>query len=89
MGLAMVPEDRKHHGIVPDLDVGQNMTLAVLADFARATRIDGEAELTAIRGEIAQLELKTASPFLPITSLSGGNQQKAVLAKMLLTAPKC
>ena len=88
MGLAMVPEDRKHHGIVPDLDVGQNITLAVLAEFARATRIDGEAELTAVRGEIAQLELKTASPSLPITSLSGGNQQKAVLAKMLLTRPR-
>ena len=88
MGLAMVPEDRKHHGIVPDLDVGQNITLAVLEQFARATRIDGEAELTAVRGEIAQLELKAASPSLPITSLSGGNQQKAVLAKMLLTRPR-
>ncbi|MED5597884.1 D-xylose ABC transporter ATP-binding protein [Janthinobacterium sp. P210006] len=88
MGLAMVPEDRKHHGIVPDLDVGQNITLAVLEEFARATRIDGEAELAAVRGEIAQLELKTASPSLSITSLSGGNQQKAVLAKMLLTRPR-
>jgi D-xylose transport system ATP-binding protein len=88
MGLAMVPEDRKHHGIVPDLDVGQNITLAVLEQFAHATRIDGEAELKAVRGEIAQLELKAASPSLPITSLSGGNQQKAVLAKMLLTRPR-
>ena len=87
-GLAMVPEDRKHHGIVPDLDVGQNMTLAVLGSFAHATRIDKEQELHAIRGEIAQLELRAASPFLPITSLSGGNQQKAVLAKMLMTKPK-
>jgi D-xylose transport system ATP-binding protein len=88
MGLAMVPEDRKHHGIVPDLDVGQNITLAVLEEFSRATRIDGEAELAAVRGEIAQMELKAASPSLPITSLSGGNQQKAVLAKMLLTRPR-
>src|SRR5471032_2183573 len=87
-GLAMVPEDRKHHGIVPDLDVGQNITLAVLGQFAHATRIDGEAERMAVRGEIAQLELKAASPTLPITSLSGGNQQKAVLAKMLLTRPR-
>jgi D-xylose transport system ATP-binding protein len=87
-GLAMVPEDRKHHGIVPDLDVGQNMTLSVLQSFSQRTRIDGEAELTAIRSEIAALGLRTASPFLPITSLSGGNQQKAVLSKMLLTKPK-
>jgi len=87
-GLAMVPEDRKHHGIVPDLGVGHNMTLAVLNDFVRATRIDQEAELATIRKEIKSVKLKTSSPFLPITGLSGGNQQKAVLSKMLLTKPK-
>ena len=84
----MVPEDRKHHGIVPDLSVGQNITLSVLGQYARATRIDQEAELKTIRSEIASVKLKTASPFLPITGLSGGNQQKAVLSKMLLTKPK-
>jgi D-xylose transport system ATP-binding protein len=87
-GLAMVPEDRKQHGIVPDLCVGHNITLSVLESFARATRIDQEAERKAIDAEIASTRLKTASPFLPITSLSGGNQQKAVLSKMLLTKPK-
>jgi D-xylose transport system ATP-binding protein len=87
-GLAMVPEDRKQHGIVPDLSVGHNMTLSVLQDFAHATRIDQQAELKTIRSEIASVKLKTASPFLPITALSGGNQQKAVLSKMLLTRPK-
>ena len=87
-GLAMVPEDRKQHGIVRDLDVGQNITLSILQQFAHLTRIDGAAELRAVREEIARIGLKTASPFLPITSLSGGNQQKAVLAKMLLTSPQ-
>lgn len=87
-GLCMVPEDRKHHGIVPDLSVGQNITLAVLQKFARYTKIDSEAELDCIHQEIDRMQLKTASPFLPITSLSGGNQQKAVLAKMLLTKPR-
>nr|AGU10572.1 ABC transporter [uncultured organism] len=87
-GLAMVPEDRKHHGIVPDLGVGHNMTLAVLNDFTRGTRIDQDAELATIRKEIKSVKLKTSSPFLPITGLSGGNQQKAVLSKMLLTKPK-
>ncbi|MYM66754.1 D-xylose ABC transporter ATP-binding protein [Pseudoduganella sp. FT55W] len=87
-GLAMVPEDRKHHGIVPDLGVGHNMTLTVLNDFVRATRIDQDAELATIRQEIKSVKLKTSSPFLPITGLSGGNQQKAVLSKMLLTKPK-
>jgi D-xylose transport system ATP-binding protein len=60
----------------------------VLKDFARATRIDQEAELATIRQEIKSVKLKTSSPFLPITGLSGGNQQKAVLSKMLLTKPK-
>src|SRR5450830_1934110 len=87
-GLAMVPEDRKHHGIVPDLSVGQNMTMAVLHEFSKATRIDAEAELRTVREEIARLKLKTSTPFLKITGLSGGNQQKAVLSKMLLTRPK-
>jgi D-xylose transport system ATP-binding protein len=88
LGLCMVPEDRKQHGIVPDLSVGQNITLAVLRAFSRHSRIDAEAELRTVQDEIARLQLKTASPFLPITSLSGGNQQKAVLAKMLLARPR-
>jgi D-xylose transport system ATP-binding protein len=87
-GLAMVPEDRKQHGIVPDLSVGHNITLSVLTRYARGSRIDQDAELKTIRSEIASVKLKTASPFLPITGLSGGNQQKAVLSKMLLTQPR-
>jgi len=87
-GLCMVPEDRKRQGIVPDLGVGQNITLAVLDSFSHLTRIDAEAELGSVEQEIKRMHLKTANPFLPITSLSGGNQQKAVLAKMLLTKPR-
>jgi D-xylose transport system ATP-binding protein len=87
-GFAMVPEDRKQHGIVRDFDVGQNITLSVLDNFSRFTRIDRESELKTVHEEISRLALKTASPFLSITSLSGGNQQKAVLSKMLLTKPE-
>jgi D-xylose transport system ATP-binding protein len=87
-GFALVPEDRKHHGIVRDLSVGENITLSVLERFSRMTRINGEAELVAINEQIARLGLRTASPALPITALSGGNQQKAVLSKMLMTQPK-
>lgn len=87
-GMAMVPEDRKHHGIVPDLNVGQNITLAVLPEFASMSRIDQHRELATVKGEIGKLSLKTSSPELGITSLSGGNQQKAVLSKMLLTKPR-
>jgi D-xylose transport system ATP-binding protein len=87
-GFALVPEDRKHHGIVRDLSVGQNITLSVLQRYAHMTRVDDGAEAAAVNEQIARLALKTASPALPITALSGGNQQKAVLAKMLLTEPK-
>lgn len=87
-GFALVPEDRKHHGIVRDLSVGENITLSVLQRYAYLTRIDDGEEASVIGGQIARLALKTASPALPITALSGGNQQKAVLARMLLTGPK-
>ena len=87
-GFALVPEDRKHHGIVRDLSVGENITLSVLQRYAHLTRIDANEEAGAVGAQIRQLALKTATPALPITALSGGNQQKAVLARMLLTGPK-
>jgi D-xylose transport system ATP-binding protein len=87
-GFALVPEDRKQHGIVRDLSVGQNITLSVLERFATLSRIDDGLEAREVDGQIRRMGLKTAGPSLPITALSGGNQQKAVLAKMLLTGPK-
>ncbi|MEV8520988.1 D-xylose ABC transporter ATP-binding protein [Dyella marensis] len=87
-GLGMVPEDRKRHGIVPLLGVGDNITLATLDHYAHAGHIDRQRELVAIEAQIAERRVKTASPALPIARLSGGNQQKAVLAKMLLARPK-
>jgi len=87
-GFALVPEDRKHHGIVRDLSVGENITLSVLDRYSKLSRIDDHAEAHEVGEQIRRLALKTASPALPITALSGGNQQKAVLAKMLLTGPR-
>lgn len=87
-GICLVPEDRKHHGIVPLLGVGANITLAVLEQYAKFGVIDAEAELAQIQKSIARMRIKTASPDLPIKGLSGGNQQKGVLSKMLLPNPK-
>ncbi|PXW26476.1 D-xylose ABC transporter ATP-binding protein [Paraburkholderia caballeronis] len=87
-GIAMVPEDRKRHGIVPQLGVGHNITLSVLHRFAKRGRIDAAAELDTIHTEMQRLAVKAAHPMLSIASLSGGNQQKAVLTKMLLTDPQ-
>jgi len=86
-GIAMVPEDRKRHGIVPQLGVGHNITLAVLARFAKGGRIDAASEHDTIRAEMQRLSVRAAHPMLSIASLSGGNQQKAVLTRMLLTNP--
>ena len=84
----MVPEDRKRHGIVPLMGVGHNITLSVLRNYTRFGLIDAEDEMAVIRGEIDRMRIKTAQPLLPIASLSGGNQQKAVVAKMLLPGPR-
>lgn len=70
------------------MSVAENITLASLADHARAARVDGDSELATVEREIARLRIKTASPGLPVASLSGGNQQKVVLAKMALKHPK-
>ncbi|SKA29628.1 xylose ABC transporter ATP-binding protein [Consotaella salsifontis] len=87
-GICMVPEDRKRHGIVPLLGVGQNITMAVLPRFTQGGLINEAAEFATIRGEIDRMGIKTASPVLAIASLSGGNQQKAVVSKMLLANPR-
>lgn len=87
-GVCLVPEDRKRHGIVPQLGVGDNITLATLAQYASSGRVNRNAELATIDRAIRQLRIKTASPALSIVSLSGGNQQKAVLQKMVLAKPK-
>lgn len=87
-GVCLVPEDRKRHGIVPLMGVGHNITLSVLQKFSRLGVIDQAAEMQVIEEMIGRMRVKTASPLLPIRSLSGGNQQKAVLAKMLLPQPQ-
>ncbi len=87
-GICMVPEDRKKHGIVPLMGVGFNMTLSVPKQYSRAGILDEATELQIINKMIDELRVKTSSPLLPIKNLSGGNQQKAVLGKMLLPNPR-
>ncbi|MVT82899.1 xylose ABC transporter ATP-binding protein [Pantoea agglomerans] len=88
-GIAMVPEDRKKDGIVPLMAVGKNITLAALDQFShRLSTLDEAHEQQAINDAIGRLRVKTSSSELPIGRLSGGNQQKAILAKCLLLNPK-
>ena len=88
-GIAMVPEDRKRDGIVPVMGVGANITLAALGEFSGAlTILDDAQEQATIQQSLLRLRVKTSSPVLAIARLSGGNQQKAILAKCLLLNPK-
>ncbi|MFV9670938.1 xylose ABC transporter ATP-binding protein [Pantoea sp. KXB45] len=88
-GIAMVPEDRKKDGIVPLMAVGKNITLAALDQFShRLSTLNEAQEQQAINEAIRRLRVKTSSSELPIGRLSGGNQQKAILAKCLLLNPQ-
>ena len=87
-GIAYLPEDRKIDGIVGDLSVRENIILAaqVLKGFFHPF---SKAQANKFADEyIKLLEIKTASADTPIKSLSGGNQQKCILARWLLTHPK-
>src|SRR5471030_1908017 len=88
LGLAMVPEDRKRDGIVPVMAVGSNITLAALGDFTAGGVINDAREQQTISQSVSQLKIKTSSPALAIGRLSGGNQQKAILARCLLLKPR-
>lgn len=89
LGIAMVPEDRKKDGIVPVMSVAQNITLAALDNFSGPlSTLDDAREQDVIRQSLAHLKVKTSSQELAIARLSGGNQQKAVLAKCLLLDPE-
>jgi erythritol transport system ATP-binding protein len=87
-GLAMVPEDRQRSGLVQTLSVRSNMTLASLKQFARGMWLSSRREQRASDTAVADLRIKTAGTTVNIGLLSGGNQQKVVIAKCLLTGPR-
>jgi erythritol transport system ATP-binding protein len=87
-GLTLVPEDRQRDGLVQSMSVGQNMTLASLRRFVRGLWVSRDDEREAVTRTIKDVTVRTSGPGAPITSLSGGNQQKVVLAKALLTEPR-
>jgi ABC-type sugar transport system ATPase subunit len=86
-GIGMVTEDRKGQGIIPALGVGENITLSSLRRFSRGPLIDQSADRTAAREQIEAFAVKATSLDQPIAQLSGGNQQKALLARNLLDGP--
>jgi erythritol transport system ATP-binding protein len=86
-GLALVPEDRQRDGLVQTMSVGTNLSLASIGTFVRGLFLSSEKEKGLIQELIRDVRVKTSSGDAPIGSLSGGNQQKVVIGKMLATNP--
>jgi galactofuranose transport system ATP-binding protein len=87
-GIATLPEDRKAEGIVAALSVRENIALSVLPRLARAGIVSEKRVAAIVRTFIERLRIRTAGPDQPVGELSGGNQQKVLLARLLATSPK-
>ena len=87
-GVALATEDRKRLGIFRQMTVRENMTISALSQFSDAGVISGHREQRAVQQQTDSLGIRTAGSEAMITSLSGGNQQKCMLARCLLTKPE-
>ncbi len=87
-GIGLVSEDRKIDGIIPDMSIRENMTLAILPKLKRAGIVDRSKQNVIVERFITSLGIKCASADQPIKELSGGNQQKVLLARWLCTDPR-
>jgi len=87
-GLALVSEDRKRYGLVLDASVSENLTLASLLRFVRGFLVDDRKRGEQAREEAGALNIRASALGSAVRQLSGGNQQKVVLGKWLLTKPK-
>jgi galactofuranose transport system ATP-binding protein len=87
-GLGYSPEDRKVEGIIPDMSVRENLTLALLPRLARAGIVDEVRQREVVERLIRRLGVRCASPEQRIRELSGGNQQKVLLARWLCMSPR-
>jgi ribose transport system ATP-binding protein len=87
-GVGLVPENRKEEGLVLDLAIRDNICLAVLPRLNRGPLVSVRAESQLVKNWISRLRIKLSSSMKAASSLSGGNQQKVVLSKVLSTKPK-
>ena len=86
-GIGLVPEDRKLEGLMMQMSILENGTMAVLPRMQRMGFVDKNLEKREIQSILARLALKFSSLHAPVASLSGGNQQKTLLARWLMLNP--
>lgn len=87
-GLALVSEDRKRFGLVLPQGLAFNVSLSSLARLRRGPFLDADGEIVLTKAAVADLCIKAHTLDQPVATLSGGNQQKVVLGKVLMTSPK-
>lgn len=87
-GLALVSEDRKRYGLVLEDSVSRNISLASLKSMTKFGVLDDDGEMSIAKDYVRDLRIKTPGIDSQVKNLSGGNQQKVVLAKWMLTKPK-
>ena len=88
LGLALVPEDRKSEGLMLSMSVRENITLAALDRLSTGFLVDRGQEQAAVDKAAKSLRIRAPSLDSPVGTLSGGNQQKVVVAKWLMTEPR-
>jgi len=88
LGLAYVPEDRQLHGLIPAMDITSNISLPILAEYTRRGWLMDKVERSAAFTAAQQMEVRANTIWQITRTLSGGNQQKVVLAKWLSTKPR-
>ncbi|MVP01142.1 sugar ABC transporter ATP-binding protein [Paenibacillus lutrae] len=86
-GIVLIPEERKRDGLVMNLPIRENMTLSILDRLSSGWRMRAGAERQEVDGWMTAMKVKASGMEQPVRELSGGNQQKVVFAKALLTKP--
>jgi rhamnose transport system ATP-binding protein len=86
-GIAYLPEDRRRHGVVPDFPISANITLASLKKLSSFLGLDLGRERAIAAEYTRRLNVKTPAIYSPVSTLSGGNQQKVALSRWLMTQP--
>jgi ribose transport system ATP-binding protein len=88
IGVALVPEDRKTEGLMLPMSVADNLTIASLGALSFGPFIDASKEADAVEAGVKRLRIKIGATSDAVSTLSGGNQQKVVIAKWLMTEPR-